>query len=229
MTGGDGRETYNLGTTVYLALGERLTKGRLRPNDRLRIRELAEELGTSVTPVRDAVLRLVQDRALVMRSPRDIRVPLLSEREFTEIRTIRIRLEELAVATAATTLDQAGVDGLRALLARSAQAIRDGDGALAIEINQVFHDRLVELAEMPNLRRMLGRLWLQTGPLIAVDDPQTSRAEHLRHHEVLVDALARRDGQGAVAAIRDDIMDGSTAILERIRRSDGGAARADGS
>lgn len=52
----------NLGKSVYAMLREALAAGRFQPNDRLRIRELALQLGTSVTPVRDAMLRWCRKR-----------------------------------------------------------------------------------------------------------------------------------------------------------------------
>ena len=68
----------SMGDRVYMQIASALIEGKLKPGDRLRIRELAAELGTSVTPVRDAILRLVQDGALVMRSARDIGVAQVS-------------------------------------------------------------------------------------------------------------------------------------------------------
>ena len=51
-------EHDNLSNTVYATLCDALIKGQFQPGDRLKIREIAEKLGTSVTPVRDAILRL---------------------------------------------------------------------------------------------------------------------------------------------------------------------------
>ncbi|MEG2033675.1 MAG: GntR family transcriptional regulator, partial [Janthinobacterium sp.] len=61
----DSLQHVNLGKSVYATLRDALAAGRFQPNDRLRIRELALQLGTSVTPVRDAMLQLVQEEALV--------------------------------------------------------------------------------------------------------------------------------------------------------------------
>lgn len=61
---------HYLGSSVYSTLREALISGRLKPNDRLRIRELAEQVGTSVTPVRDAILQLAKEQALEMRTPK---------------------------------------------------------------------------------------------------------------------------------------------------------------
>ena len=213
----------NLGGTVYLTLSDAIVKGQFQPNDRLRIRELADRLGTSVTPVRDAVLRLVQDRALVMRSSRDIRVPILSSAEYLEIRTIRMNLEGLAAETAAATVDADGIAALKDITARNEQALADGDVALATELNQVFHFQLTQIAGMPVLRSILQRLWLQMGPLIG-EMYRTAGDEVMVHHRVLIGALAERDGKAAATAIRADILEAGAPILARIRRAERGAA-----
>jgi DNA-binding GntR family transcriptional regulator len=210
-------EAPSLGESVYLALCQELVKGHFQPDDRLRIRELAERLGTSVTPVRDAVLRLVQDRALVMRSARDIRVPTLTRSEYVEIRTIRMNLEGLAAETAASHVNDAFVDELQDLIARTRAAFDAGDRELATELNQVFHFRIAEVAQMPVLRGILQRLWLQLGPLIAEMTPAVG-PEVIEWHRVLVEALSRGDGPAAAAAIRKDICENDAPILARIDR-----------
>jgi len=211
-----GREVVNLGGAVYAELCERLVRGRFLPDDRLKIRELATSLGTSVTPVRDAVLRLVQDNALVMRSQRDIRVPRLTAEEYHEIRVIRMTLEGLAVEAAARHADAALIETLGDVIARTAEAIEQGDFTMAAELNQRFHFHLVEGARMPMLRRILQRLWLQMGPLIA-DANHTLGPQTIVHHEGIVAAIARGDGEAAAAAVRGDILAGGEPILQRMR------------
>lgn len=213
----------NLGGTVYLTLCDAIVKGQFQPNDRLRIRTLAERLGTSVTPVRDAVLRLVQDRALVMRSSRDIRVPILSSAEYLEIRTIRMNLEGLAAETAAATVDADGIAALKRITVRNEQALAEGDAALATELNQVFHFQLTDIAGMPVLKSVLQRLWLQMGPLIG-EMYRTAGDEVMVHHRVLIQALSERDGKAAAAAIRTDILEAGAPILERVKRTEREAA-----
>ena len=93
-------EYENLNSVIYGALCDALMQGRFQPGDRLKIRDLAEQFGTSVTPIRDAILRLANDEAITFRSPRDIRIAGLSESRYREIRAIRVRLEGLAAETA---------------------------------------------------------------------------------------------------------------------------------
>jgi len=215
----------NLGSAVYGALAERLVRGNFRPNERVRIRELADVLGTSVTPVQDAVLRLVQDRALVMRSPRDIRVPVLTAREYLEIRTIRLELEVLAAEAAAKTATRAQIDDLAALIADNEAALSAGDQDVALELNQAFHLKLAEMADMALLRRILQRLWLQLGPVIAARCPDLS-PELVRDHHAVLDAITRGDSPGAADAVRRDIRECRLGILEDIRSAEAGRSSA---
>ena len=68
----------SLGRQVYDILSEMLLSGRLQPDDRMSMRELADRMGVSVMPVREAVSRLVAAGALEVRPNRAIAVPLLT-------------------------------------------------------------------------------------------------------------------------------------------------------
>lgn len=214
-------QAVNLGGAVYAELCERLVKGHFQPDDRLRIRDLAESLGTSVTPVRDAVLRLVQDNALVMRSQRDIRVPRLTLEQYLELRTIRMTLEGLAAEVAAQHADAALIASLEQTVTETRRAIELGDFQTAAEFNQRFHFRLADGARMPMLRRILQRLWLQMGPVIA-DASHMLGWQTIAHHQSVLEALERADGAAASEAVRRDIMEGGRSVLDRIRQLDGG-------
>lgn len=208
-------EHDNLGSTIYQKLCEALIKGVFKPGDRLKIRDLAERLGTSVTPVRDAILRLVQDQALVLRSPRDIRVPMLTKAGYLEIRDIRLNLEGLAAERAAQKATPAQIRALEALLKRNEEAIGADDTPLATELNQMFHFALADIADMPVLRDIQRRLWLQMGPLIADVYGGAGRVM-IDHHYPLMDAIRRHDGPAASHAIQTDILSASGPILDRI-------------
>ena len=137
-----------LSETTYAALTEALTQGRFQPGQRLKIRDLAAQLGTSVTPVRDAILRLVQDEALSFRSARDIRIPGLTLAEYLEIRTLRLALEGLAAAEAAKHAGPADIAGLESLLARHETAMQSVDWRAGLQANQEFHFRLARLKQV---------------------------------------------------------------------------------
>ena len=89
-----GRE--NLAGRVYDTLREALFEGRLRPGQRLRIRDLAAAMHVSETPVREAVVQLARERALRLDAARSITVAGLTLSQYLELRTVRIELEGLA-------------------------------------------------------------------------------------------------------------------------------------
>jgi DNA-binding GntR family transcriptional regulator len=207
----------NLGQSVYGVLRESLASGRFKPNTRLRIRELAEQLGTSVTPVRDAILQLAQEEAVVLRSPRDIRVPVLTVEKFLEIRAIRLELEGLGAANAARNIDSKTFARLNELLTANEEAIVHNNLSLALQCNQAFHLGLAEAARMPTLKGFVDRLWMQTAPVIGAAYESFSENMRVGHHRGILTALRDRDSDGARNAIRDDILEGGEKMLLYIR------------
>ncbi len=201
-----------LSESAYTTLAEALTQGRFQPGQRLKIRDLATQLGTSVTPVRDAILRLVQDEALSFRSARDIRIPGLSLPEYLEIRAIRLALEGLAAAAAAARATTDDLAGLEALLARHEAAMQAVNWRDGLKANQEFHFRLAAIARMPILAAQLRRLWLRMGPMIAQTYIEGGRAM-IEHHYPVLAALQARNPEAASRAIQRDITEGGQAIL----------------
>ena len=220
----------NLGKSVYAMLREALAAGRFQPNDRLRIRELALQLGTSVTPVRDAMLQLVQEEALVLRSLRDFRVPVLSVARYLEIRSLRLELEGLGAFEAAQRIDEASLADLERLLQANEDAIARHDLAAALQCNQAFHLGLAQAAGMPTLKRFVDHLWMQTAPLIAAGYAAFTPEMRVGHHRAIITALRQRDGAAARRAIEQDILDGGAQMLAyvmRLERSHAGATEQD--
>lgn len=205
----------NLSATVYATLCDALISGRFRPGERLKIRDIAGQLGTSVTPVRDAVLRLTHDDALVFLTARDIRIPHMSAERYLEIRNIRLRLEAFAAEQAAKRASDSDIAELEDLLRDNEAAMKAGNGLKGAALNQAFHFMLPKIAEMPTLHGILRRLWLQMGPLISEVYLEGGRSM-IDHHYPLVEALRRRDPAAAVEAITTDIILGGEMLLKRV-------------
>jgi DNA-binding GntR family transcriptional regulator len=206
-----------LGSGIYDLLREALITGRFQPNDRLRIRDLAEQLGTSVTPVRDAILQVAKEQALVLKTPRDIRVPVLTSKQYLEIRSIRLSLEGLAAETAASLATPQQLMRLETCIENNLAAIKDNDLASALTFNHEFHFSLTQIADMPVLANLLDGLWMRTGPLIARAYGSFNERMAIDHHWDVLDALKKRDGAGARKAICSDILDGSQKMLEYVQ------------
>lgn len=194
----------SLGDIIYARVSQDLVLGKLRPNEKVTIRGLADSLGVGTTPVRDAVQRLLLDGVLIQRSLRDVRVPMLTVAQYLEITSIRCELEGLAAGRAAEMVQSKDLTRLKRNVVRNEAAAASGRWSQAIEHNQKFHFALAEMAGMPMLLSILNRLWLRMGPLIAGYYAQ-EKVEMVRYHHDIIAACEAGDSAAAALAMRTDI------------------------
>lgn len=213
----------SLNDRVYETLRAALLEGRLRPHQRLKIRDLAATMGVSETPVREAVMQLVRERALTLQTSRSLTVPRLSATQYLELRQIRLELEGLAAARAAMQVSARDIAALARLHDRLLKAEDTGNAAEAVRSNWHFHARLYEAAAMPELFHLIQGLWLRNGPLLTYLYPHAAPTYPGRHrHLDVLDALRARDGAGVRAAIQADMTEGGAALLRLLQDLDAG-------
>lgn len=200
------------GQGAYRRLLEEIRNGTLAPGARLRETELAERLGISRTPVREAIRQLETD-GLVMHLPRQgATIRSLDHAEVVELYEMRAVLEGTAARLAARAASDVELAELAAL---NAELEVISVGSPAREVNRVFHRTLIETARnrfliksMSALQRTLLILGAST-----LADPERARAAVAEHAAVLA-ALQKRDGAGAEAAMRAHV---EAALSARIR------------
>ncbi|MCW3474906.1 GntR family transcriptional regulator [Limobrevibacterium gyesilva] len=204
--------TQNLGVQIYQQLRHDLMAGRYEPGQKLKLRDLAAELGVSVTPVREALARLVSDQALVQVDYRSVCVAVMDLARYAEVRELRLDLEGKAAAQAALCATEADIDTLRAIHKRLVAARAARSHAQILLENQRFHLTLCAAARMPVLLRLVEMLWLQCGPLMhgMTRWPVARLAQH--PHVTIIKALQIRDGALAREAIQQDIMMATEAL-----------------
>jgi len=214
-------DTSTLHERAYQHLKTALMAGLFRPGEVVTLRGVADQLGTSVMPVREAVRRLVSERAFEMPTSRSIRVPRMSREHFDELCRCRVLLEGEAASLAAANISAVQIEVLKEknqeMPARSAV----GDVAGMLAANQAFHFGVYAHSESQLLVSMIETLWLQGGPYLnLLITPQPNEQESLivggGYHEDLLDALVRRDAQAARAAIAGDISAAAELYRSRI-------------
>jgi DNA-binding GntR family transcriptional regulator len=197
-----------LANLVYRELREAICDSRLVPNQRLVQNALADHLGLSRPPVRDALLRLSQEglvRAMPWRG--GFTVSPFTVREVLDIYDVRLPLELLAVREAAGRHTAVQLAGLRELN----QRIADGSVDRLLEqygLNQGFHARVAEPSENDVLKRMLEQLWTMPSSLrmfyVQVADGEPT-GHTVREHAAIVDALEAGDGDAAAERLQEHI------------------------
>jgi DNA-binding GntR family transcriptional regulator len=217
------------GALVHETLGERVTgelralliAGRLAPGEKLSLRRVAEALGVSMMPVREAVSRLAADKALEVLPGRAVRVPVLTLAQFRELTRIRLVVEGFAAEEAAKAITDAQIEAVARHEAafRAAAKADPPDPAAAVATNRDLHFALYEAARMPSLIEMIERLWLKAGPILNLDMRHEPRrldgGSAVVAHAQLLDALRRRDPAAARQALVEDI----GAAAEHIERT----------
>lgn len=209
----------SLAQQVHDILSEMLLSGQVAPSDRMSMRDLAEQLGVSVMPVRDAVSRLVAAGALESRPNRALAVPLMTRAGFRDLTEVRIHNEGLAARWAAQRMSVPDLDRLRQLERAFREALASSDSRDAVRANKALHFHIYEGAGSPVLRDVIGAMWLKAGPVITLDLGEASRrsrnAASVRNHADLVRALCARDGDAASHALEADIRSAAEFILSR--------------
>ena len=153
----------SLASQAYGLIKDALIQGRLRPGLTIAFRDIAGELGMSVTPVREALLQLAAERILIPAKGRTIIVPQLLPAHCLELWGVRVCLEgycaEIATAKATPSL----ADRMESIQARIAAAKQHKDLDAGMRLNQEFHFTLYQATEMPMLTSIIEGLWAQAG------------------------------------------------------------------
>ena len=210
-------DAASLSAQVYQRLRTSLMRAELRPEQRLKIRELALAMGTSETPVREAIMQLAQEGALEIKPRHFVRVRKASLAEYLEIRDIRLQLEPLAAERAMPRIGQAELAELAETHRRLREAEQAADWPTAIRANFDFHFGLYWRSAMPTLIGVLESLWIRVGPLLTELYPHAHPTYAERHqHENVLDALRAGDAYSLREAIRQDLLEGGRNLLRHL-------------
>jgi DNA-binding GntR family transcriptional regulator len=204
-------ERRTLHEIVYARLKKALLSGHLEPGRVITLRGLALDLGTSVMPVREAVGRLVSERAFELLPNRCIRIPQLSAEQADELWRLRIQLEGEAAGLAALRVTDAELERIRTLRDRARAHAEAGEVHSTLDANDELQfciyrasrsDLLVPLIETlrmrcaPHCTAGFRRLILESPPFLA---------ETIAYDFQMVAALERRDARAATLAKRRDL------------------------
>ena len=170
---------------AYAALRDAFTRGAFAPGDRVSLRDLAAQLGTSMTPVREAVRRLVAEGALIDTPNRKLAVPPFDARRARDLKAARLSLEGLVLHHAMERATEADIAALDRILSQPPE------GQPNLLQNYDFHFTLYRLSGSEVLLPMVEALWLQYGAylnLVIHREEARQVVEHEHHHQIL-DAL----------------------------------------
>lgn len=218
---------------VYHRLRTDLIRGRHGPGATLTIAQLCDELGVSMTPVREALRRLAAEGALSIEPNRSPQVPRPGLQELLTVRDVREMVEGLAARRAAGRITPTRLRQVRRIGAALEQARQQADQIRILQLNEEFHFAVYEAAAEPVLTHMIATLWMRSVPSLRVlfsarNFPLYPMAEQNRSNQALIEALRLRDGDAAAHAVVAEIALGSRLLVSLMAGTEPGRTTLEG-
>jgi DNA-binding GntR family transcriptional regulator len=203
---------------VYRILRERILQGFLPPGTRLVEANLAHRLGTSRTPVREALHRLEQEGLVRPAGRRGVVVVGLDLADIQEIMGLREVLESHAAGLAAVRITEREFGILERALRHAERAIQEGDPHALLQWNTRFHDGIVAASGSRRLRDLINRLSevILAYRKLTLQVPGLPARSH-QEHVAILEALRRRDREVAETLMRAHIRGKTRALLEALQ------------
>ena len=204
---------------VCEALRDAIQRGILQPGERLMEVQLAEELGISRTPVREAIRKLEQEGYVIMVPRRGTYVSSMSVRDVKEIFEIRSALESLSTVLAAMRIEPEELEKLRALLTEIEGHIKRKDIDKIVETDIKFHGLLYQVSRNERLVAIISNLKDQLARFRTLSMSYPGRLqETLQEHRAMVEAIAAGDLDAARDAAERHMEQAEETLLKAMRK-----------
>jgi len=203
----------NLREQIKDVLLQRIVEGSYPPGSRIVETRVAQELGVSQGPVREALRDLEQLGCVVHEPYRGCSVRAFSASELLDAFPVRAALEALAARLAAERITDEELDELDEHLGRMRAAARRGDAHDQSQANASFHATIVRAARNSTLERQWRLLEPFSRTYLTVSRPGIDLVHLSDRHVPILDALRRREPDAAADAMHDHLM-GAAALLQ---------------
>ena len=203
---------------VFTTLRQAILKGELQPGERLMEIQLAEKMGVSRTPIREAIRKLAAEGLVTMIPRKGAIVAGISEKMLKDVLRVRMTLEKMAYECAFENITDTAIDRLRAAEADFEAAVEGGDLVAIAEADEKFHfiiyeaagnDKLLEI--LTNLKENMYRYRMEYAKNRAI------RSELIEDHRAIAATLADRDAENGLKQVEKHIGNQEKAVLAKLK------------
>jgi DNA-binding GntR family transcriptional regulator len=204
---------------VFEHLREAIIKGKLRPGERLMEMQLADEMGVSRTPVREAIRKLELEGLVIMIPRRGAYVADLSIKDVAETFEIRSALEALAASLAAERITPEEAEEMERILVRIGAAIEEDDMQQLVALDEEYHNLLYKASRNDRLMQILNNLreQIQRFRVTTLAVPGRVRGA-LQEHRNIAEAISERNAELAHQLALEHIENAENALMDWMRR-----------
>jgi len=203
---------------VFEHLREAIITGLLRPGERLMELQLAEEMGVSRTPVREAIRKLELEGLVIMVARRGAYVSDLSMRDIGETFEIRGALESLAAGLAAERISPEELEQLERTLVSIGECIETSDIQQIVALDEEFHAILFAASRNQRLSQIVSNLREQITRFrrTSLSTPGRFKAV-FQEHKGIVEAISERNSSLAQTLAKEHIENAEYSIMDWVR------------
>ena len=214
-------EYLPLRDVVFNTLRRAILKGELEPGERLMEIALANKLGVSRTPIREAIRKLELEGLVVMIPRKGAEVARITEKDLRDVLEVRTSLEKLAIELACDRVTEEDISDLKLACKDFEESFSKDDLTTIAEKDVAFHDiifratknaRLIQI--LNNLREQMYRYRLEY-----LKDTQ-SHNRLVEEHQKIVDAIIDKNKEEAVRLIQEHIYIQELTVIKKIQEQE---------
>lgn len=203
---------------VFKKLRQGILTGELKPGERLMEIHLAERLGVSRTPIREAIRKLELEGLVKMIPRRGAEVACITRKHLKDVLEVRRALDELSVGLACDRITEEGKERLKAACLEFEEAVKSKDIRKIAQIDVKVHDIIVEAANNERLMQLMNNLAEQMYRYRFEYIKDVSGHERLvKEHELIYDSIIHGDKEMAMATVRTHVDNQEASILSQLR------------
>lgn len=213
-------EYLPLRDVVFNTLRQAIITGEFAPGKRLMEISLANRLGVSRTPVREAIRKLELEGLVIMIPRKGAQVARITEKNLRDVIEIRTVLEEFAAVLACERIDQSGLHDLRQAHEDFIRSVENGDILDIVDKDETFHDTIFRatnndrlISIINNLREQFYRYRMEY-----VKDIR-QRSNLVEEHRELLDAISSRDSIKAKELMKTHLLNQQQEVINNIQEA----------
>ena len=210
---------------VFKTLRKGILTGELKPGERLMEIHLANRLGVSRTPIREAIRKLELEGLVTMVPRRGAEVANITEKNLKDVLEVRQALESLAIELACERITEENKEELRQKLDQVETAVRTGDTGAIASADVAFHDAIVEFSGNMRLIQLVGNLGEQMYRYRFEYIKDVSKhSQIMSEHRIMFDSIMENDRAKAARIVKVHINNQEEAIMRQIQKEQGAEA-----
>lgn len=208
---------------VFTTLKKAILKGELQPGDRLMELQLAEKMGVSRTPIREAIHKLSREGLVTLIPRKGAEVAGISKKMLTDVLRVRMNLEKMAFSLAFDNIRQSQIKELSGLAEAFEASVESGDILKMTEADERFHFVIYDAADNNKLREILGNL---------KENMYRYRLEYLRNpeyrslliseHYAMVESLSEKNLEKGLLTVEKHISNQEKAVVAKLKEEEAG-------